>query len=290
MSEFVTCRLRCPACGTEFMVDELHGSPPVARDTDFRPVHEGPDPLLTHVHACPECRYAAYREGFELAPGDEDELLEVIEDDAKALPRPFHDLPDDEDAADLRRWSKSGELTEGLLEPGREPFGAVRFLIAARVHEFLFEDDPLGAAHYFLRAAWCARGSGEVALEEESLREVLLRLSAVLESGNPCEIERIRLLYLAGEVARRAGEFARSVELLAQVEQQVDKEGDPDEGEGALLSALARRQLLFAGVQSAVNARIPADLPGRKRGEDDDGDDEELLADDEDEDEDGTLN
>jgi hypothetical protein len=270
------------------MVDELHGCVPVARDTDFRPVYAGPDPLLTRVHACPTCGYAGYREAFEQAPSDEDELLEIVEDDPKALSQPIHGLPDGEDAADLRRWSKSGELTDGLVAPGREPFGAVRFLIAARVHEFLFEDDPLGAAHYHLRAAWCARGAGETALEQAALREVLIRLGAVLEGGATTESARVPLLYLAGEVARRTREFARAVDLFAQVE----KEAEQDEEEGALLAALARRGAMFAHVQSAVNARIPPDLPARRGGgADDDGEggDEELVFDD-DEDDKETLN
>lgn len=276
MAEFVTVKMRCPLCGTEFAADEIHGAEPVARETDFRPVYEGPDPILSHMHACPRCHYAAYREGFDSEPTDEDELIEELDEDPKALVRPFVTVPDDDTADDLRRYARSGELAEGLVEEGREPFGAVRYLVAARAHEFVNDDEPLGAAHYLLRSAWSARATGDVAQEKRALREVLLRLSNVLENAeNLAEAERMRLSYLAGETARRAGDFGRAVDYFARVE----KDADPDEDEGALLAALARRQALLAHVQSAVNAVIPPDVARRRRAPGEDEIDDELLDD-----------
>ena len=248
MPDFVTVRLRCPVCDTEFAADELHGARRMACETDFRPVFEGADPLLTHMHSCPECRYSAYREGFETEPSDEDELVVVIDDDERSLPRPFVAPPDEEDALALRRWSASGELTAGLVPPGGDPFGAMRFLLAARVHEFLHDDAPLVAAHYLLRAAWCARASNDRDAERTALRELLLRLSHLLEHDEVAEGEKLRLHYLAGEAARRSGDFGRALEFFALAEAAAD----PDEEEGALFGSLARRQRQLAALQSDV--------------------------------------
>lgn len=276
MAEFVTCRLGCPLCGTEFSADEIHGAVAVGKDTDLRPHYEGPSPLLTHIHACPSCSYAGYRAAFETEVTDEDELVEPIEEDETSLPRGFVALPDDEDSAGLRDFARSGELGSGLVVEGAEPYGAVRYMLAARVHEFLHGNDPLGASHYWLRAAWGARATGDAALERTALGELLLRLSEALEGTALGESERVRVSYLTGEIARRAGDFGRAVELLATVE----RDADQDDDEGSLLATLARRQTLLAVAKSSVNATIPPDLLGRRRGHGDDSDDGEDWVDD----------
>jgi hypothetical protein len=190
----------------------------------------------------------------------------------------FMTVPDEFDAEDLRRYSRSGELAAGLVEPGREPFGAMRYLLAARIHEFLREGEPLVAAHYLLRAAWCARAEGHGLVERAALRELLLRLSNVLEQRESIASSTLpRLLYLAGETARRTGDFGRAVDSFAQVEKEVDF----DDAEGLQLAHLARRQGQLASVQSDVNASLPAEWPGRRRADADEDDDLEL--DDEDE-------
>lgn len=282
MREFVSVKLRCPVCGIEFSADEVHGASPVARETDFRPLFEGSDPVLSHMHSCPGCRYSAYREGFETEPSDEDELVEPIDDDPRSLPRPFVSVPDERDAEDLRRYARSGELADGIVADGQDPFGARRYALAARVHEFIHDDEPLVAAHYYLRAAWSARAAGDRGYERESLREALLRLSNVLENRQGLtQAEQLRVLYLAGEVARRAGDFGRAIDYLAQVE----AEADPDDLEGAQLAFLARRQSQFAVVKSDVNAVLPTEWPGRRRaGDDEDDDPDEEVFDDDDDD------
>lgn len=276
MPEFVTCRLGCPVCATEFMADEVHGSVVVARETDFRPLFDGPDPLLSHLHSCPKCRYSAYREGFETEPSDEDELIEPLDEDPRSLPRPVVALPYEDEIADLRRYTRSGELSEGILQAQQDPFGGDRYMLAGRIHEYLNEEDALGAAHYYLRAAWCARATNNRDLERKALRELLLKLHPVLENGSLSESERVRLNYLAGETARRAGDFGRALEFFAQV----DKEADVDEDEGAFLASLARRQTMLAHVKSDINAVIPPNIMTRTRRSDDVDDEEDVVDDD----------
>ncbi len=299
MSEFVTVKMRCPACDTEFAADEVHGAVPVASDSDFRPVYEGPDPILTHMHTCPGCRYSAYREGFEVEPSDEDELIEPVEEDERSLPRPFVSVPLDDDADYIRRYARSGELASGLVVAGEEPFGATRYLLAARVHEFIVDDaDPLATAHYYLRAAWSARSERLHDVERDALREVLLRLCNLLESEDEAlaELDRLRLSYLAAETARRSGDFGRALEYFAKVEAAADM----DEDEGLLLATLSRRQRQLAAVQSDVNAQVPREVVSRRRAaalsegdaadETEFDDDPDLIVEDDDGDGGNTLN
>jgi uncharacterized protein (DUF2225 family) len=260
---------------TDFVADEAHGSVLVGRETDFRPLFEGPDPLLSHLHTCPDCRYSAYREGFETEPSDEDELIEPVEEDPRGLPKPQVGLPYDDEIADLRRYCRSDEIAEGLLRPQEVAFGGVRYLLAGRIHEYLTEDESLAAAHYYLRAAWSARATGSRELERLAFREVLLKLNPLLEGDSLSSNERLRLQYLAGECARRMGDFGRAIEFFAQVE----KDADLDEEEDAFLAALTRRQTLLAHVKSDVNAVFPSSLSTRQRRRD------EELEDSQDEDE-----
>lgn len=257
MTEFVTCSLRCPVCNAEFSADEVHGARSVGCDTDFRPLFIGPSPLLSHIHACPGCRYSGYREAFETEPSDEDELIEPVEEQAASLPRPSFLRLEDADYEDLRRYARSGELTEGLVPAGEEPFGASRYLLAARVHEYVHEEDPLGAAHYYLRASWSARATGDIELERESQRQLLLCLSSALDTEQTSGSQQACLNYLAGEVARRVGDFATAIDFLARVERDADLDDDDALG----LTALARRQMLLASTQCATNAVIPLDWP-----------------------------
>lgn len=220
------------------------------RDTDFRPHHPQGDPEARLVYACAQCRYAAYRRGwFGGEPEDSPE-----EDDS--APGASTQAPQSEELDALRRFVKSGELTQGMdasQGPLWEPTGGERFVLAARIHEFLREDDPLGAADYYLRASWCARAQGQLALERASQRDAISRFHTALENNKVAAGEKPRIMYLVGELSRRTGDFARAVDCF----REVDKIVDPEEEDGAFLGKLARRQETLASIQSDVNAVIP---------------------------------
>lgn len=249
-------------CNTEFSADEVHGARSVGRDTDFRPVFDGPGPLLSHIHTCPGCRYSGYRTAFDVEASDEDELIEPVVEEEASLPRPTPSPLQEADFDDLRRYVRSGELTAGVVAANDEPFGASRYLLAGRVHEFVHENDPQGAAHYYLRAAWSARTTGDAERERDSQRELLLRLDDALESEHISEAQEIRLEYLKAEVLRRVGEFAHAIDLFAQVVREADRDDD----EVAEIVELAHRQALLASARSATNAVIPDDLLVRQGG------------------------
>jgi hypothetical protein len=251
--EYRTLALRCPVCRAEFNAEVPNGGEPEARETDLRPLYRAVDPIPWWIFSCPSCRYTTYRQGFELSHredgadgADEAESLRVGDRPPPALP-----VPDSASLDDLRRWIHRGELARDIAE-GREPFGAERYLLGARCHEFLREDEPLAIADYYLRASWCARSAADRAQERAYQREAARRFLALLDSGPLPEAERARTLYLAAELSRRSGAFAQAVDAFTQLDSTLD----PDEAEGALLAHLARRQLALAVVKSDINAVI----------------------------------
>jgi len=264
MSEYVTRFLRCPVCGTGFGADEPRRAEPAARDADFHPVHDGPSPLFSAVACCPACRYCALPEGFVPSAEDEEDPPS-LSDDPPGLARPATALPDEDDLPGMRRWIRAGEMTQGIVAPGEEPFGATRFLVAERVREYLVGDDAAAGAWFVLHAAWCARETGDAALESRLLGQLPTLLDAAAGRDGLGGVERLRLAYLAGETSRRTGDYARAVDLLGRVEASADV----DEEDGVPTAELARRQGLLARVGNSVCARIPAGLSfsGRAAGE-----------------------
>lgn len=258
--EFLTLGLRCPICSTAFTSELPIVSRSVGQDSDFRPRFSevdgaGPDPLTGIIQSCPSCHYTAYPHGFIRTVEDDEEdldLLELLDDGPFERPAPQLRVPEDEDLEALRRWIRSGELTEGIVE-GREPFGGERYLLAARCYDFLHDDDPLALADYYLRGAWSARSTGDRELEQRCLREAIPVLEKALDDAG--DGEKARLTYLVAELSRRTRDFARAVDLFGQIEGLVDL----DEREGLALAELARRQLALAMAMSDVNARLPDD-------------------------------
>ena len=250
MTDFLSRTLRCPVCNTEFLWEVPIDVHLVGEETDFRPVFDGPDPIVSDMIACPTCRYAGYADAFEGSEVEEEE-----EPDRSRLPAPIEPLalPDEDDLDGLRRWIRRGELREESGVGLREPSAAERYLLAARCREFLVEDDPLPLADLHLRGAWAARAAGDEELERELLGEAAELFAVALDEGRVPIDERGKMVYLAAELARRAGDFARAVDLFGQVDAFLDL----DEEEDLRLHRLARRMESLASIQSAVGARMP---------------------------------
>lgn len=253
--EFISRAVRCPVCQTAFSHDQAVPGAEQGRDSDYRPRHAGRDPVPSQVLSCPTCRYSAYAEGFDAEGelGEEEKLL--LGEASEVPPRGSTELPGDDELGPLRNFLGRPDLFEGL-SPG-EPFGAARYVLAARIREFLEESDALGAAWLFLRASWCARGQGNRELELRCQREVLGRLRKLLDEKKLESAERPRALYLVAELSRRAGDFTSAVNAFEELRGAVDAE----EEEGQRWLERARRLEALATVQSAVNAAWTDELP-----------------------------
>jgi len=249
--EYETLALRCPLCNTEFTSELPRVYEPEGRDSDLRPRYPAVDPLPTAILTCPHCQYTAYQEGYGARPAgaDEEEVaLSLLPGDR---PAERFGVPDDDDREDLRRLIRHGDLVRGVAE-GREPYGAERYILGARIHEFLTDDEAYEVADYYLRGSWCARVLGTPELERLCQREAVQRLQHALDHSMVAEADKPRTIYLIGELSRRCGDFARAVDLFSQLEASVD----PDEEEEVLFANLARRQLALAVVKSDINATI----------------------------------
>jgi len=271
MTEFVGRTLHCPVCHTGFGVEVPVGIRPVGLESDFRPIFEGPDPLAAEAAACPSCRYAGYLFAFEGGRSEDEDEIEHA-----GVPAPVRPLgiPDDDDLDDLRRWIRRGELVADTDLGEREPLPAERYLLAARLRDFLTQEDPLPIADLYLRGAWCARAAGERELERDLLEEAVEAFDAALDEGKVPSMDKGRIIYLTAELARRSGDFALAVDLFGQVDAHVDR----DEEEGLRLYRLARRMEALATMQSDVAARMPSDedLEAVRAGDEEwGGDDEE---------------
>jgi len=258
--EYRTLALRCPVCHAEINAEVPDSVSPHARETDLRPLFASLDPLPWFIHACPSCRYTAYREGYEGRRMDWDEVESQVPLKVGDRPPPGRFLPDELELDDLRRWLRRGELVRGVTE-GCEPFGAERYVLGARCYEFLRDSDGLGIADYYLRASWCARACGDPELERACQREAVNRLQGPQEAGRVPEPEKVRVLYLIAELSRRSGAFGQAVNAFSQLESMVDV----DDAEGALFAHLAKRQLSLAVVKSDINAVIAEDEIGLER-------------------------
>ncbi|MBI5544731.1 MAG: DUF2225 domain-containing protein, partial [Deltaproteobacteria bacterium] len=161
--EYTTLTLRCPLCNTEFTSEIPRVGEPEGRDSDLRPRFTAIDPLATLIHSCPSCQYTAFQEGYGVRR-DEDEDAALWMRPGDRPPQPFV-LPDEEDLEDLRRWIRQGDLVRDMAE-NREPYGAERYVLGARIFEFLKDDDAYAAADYYLRGSWCARELGDRELEQ----------------------------------------------------------------------------------------------------------------------------
>lgn len=285
MTETVGRALRCPVCNAGFGVEVPVGIAPVATETDHRPVFEGPDPIAADMIACPSCRYAGYAEAFEGGRLEEGEEI-----DRPGVPPPLRPLgiPDEEELDHLRRWIRRGELVREAGIGDREPTPAERYVLAARCRDYLTSDDPLPLADLYLRGAWCARAAGDRELEKELLGEAVELFEAALDEGQVEAADKGRTLYLAAELARRAGDFGTAVDLFGQVDAHLELE----EEEGLRLHRLARRMEALASVQSDVAARMPSreELDAASSGDElaffeEEGEEDEDDDEDEDEDE-----
>lgn len=250
--EYLSRALRCPVCGTGFVVEVPLGLEPISLETDFRPVFDGPDPIAADIVSCPGCRYAGYAVAFEGGMDEEDEEI-----DRPGVPPPLSPLaiPSEEDLESLRRWIHRGELVKGMELGGKEPHAAERYLLAARCFDYLVDKDPLGLADLYLRGAWAARAIGDRVAEENLALDAVEQFGLAIDDGLVAAEDEGRVIYLSGELARRAGGFALAMDLFGQVEAHLDW----DEEDDLRLHRLTRRMEALASIQSSINATMPTD-------------------------------
>ncbi len=199
MTTLLNIQLDCPVCGVRFGSRAVRSVTRVGQDTDFRPRVAGDDPLPHYVHACPQCRFAAFE-------GDFDEVEPAV-----------------------REFVLSGGVdeVEGDDQPPGALAGSTKYLLAALCYEHDSRATLMRMADLYLRASWCARLEGRREREQESQMAAILRFEAALAAGEvPLEQEQT-ILYLLGELYRRVGRYELAEAMLKKAADFDPEQGDP---------------------------------------------------------------
>ena len=251
----VQAPLTCPVCEQAF----LGSLPPPAilegHESDLRPLFSGAgaiDPLAMLIQVCPHCHFAAYPQSF----GHRGELLDELFEQCTSAPgdRPppllLGDIHHEETCADLRRFLQREELPGGLKTP------AQRYLHAARCHDYVSAEEASLLADYFLRASWVARGHGDARQESACRAEAIQRLWPLIDDELQPTADKVRTIFLLGELSRRQGDFANAIDLFTQLEDFSSEPNDQGEQEIGYFCVQAQRLLPLACMKSEINARL----------------------------------
>ncbi len=248
--------LTCPVCSAHFTT-LLPAVPliPSARRSDLKPLFEDNiDHFASLIQTCPVCMFAAWPCSF----GHHSEAVDSLIERCTSLPgdRPLPVIS----SVEKLTVRKLGSLHLNLLRlPGAASLSETgrRCLMAARCHDAAEEVSEARDADYFLRAYWAVSGRGNPFEENTFLVLAMERFQKLAADNMLQERERTRFLYLAGELARRHGDFVSAVDALSVLdEREFDLEAPPDDPEEIFLCEQASRMLSLAAVQSAVDAKV----------------------------------
>src|SRR5215216_3644871 len=190
--------LRCPVCETQFRAQTVIATNAFGgKQTDFREISSGTQPLAYQVHRCDECGYAGPKGAFTT----------------------------DEPFSPLLREQVRRELAPAEGAPPAT--ASEKYEAAARIIEW----QGAGArqvGELLLRAAWCAADEHDA----EAERYFRLRAARTFAAGlasydGVAREERAVLTYLVGELYRRAGDTRQAAtwfnrvpgEIVSQSEQ-----------------------------------------------------------------------
>lgn len=243
--------LTCPVCDQDFLGNLPPSARFAGRESDLRPLFCGDvDPLTALIQFCPHCHFAAYPRGF----GHRSEILDELEEQCTSSPgdRPIPVIAqmDEETRADLRRWLQRENLAGVLRNP------AQRYLLAARCHDYVSSEDASLLADYFLRASWAARSNGDQHQEMACRAEAIDRLWLMADDEMQPMGDKVRTLFLLGELSRRQGDFTTAIDLFTQLEDCSFEPNEQGELEALFFSRQAERLLPLACMKSDVNARL----------------------------------
>lgn len=190
----------CPACGTTFLAPIPRGTRVLSgeRDTDFLQRYKGPpNPYDYEILVCPKDLYASMEADFrDLRPEQRLQVSPTVE------------------AVVRGRWGGhrfSFEVPRDLTV--REK--ALQLALAVYRMRGAALPRMAGIQH---RLAWAARERDDVAGEQRWMAEAVESYRAAYGNGDLAGPKsEVTVMYLAGELARRLGDYRASVEAFWQV-------------------------------------------------------------------------
>jgi uncharacterized protein (DUF2225 family) len=174
------------------------------RDSDFREIVGGTNPLWYSVWTCPDCGYATYPDDFTTLSVDETTALAARSDARRAV---------------------MGSIT---LNGERDLDGAI---LALRLAVDCYQargpnPQRLGALYH--RLAWLYRESGDSESERAYLTEALKQYQTTIEVGELEPVDELTMLYTIGDLYLRLGSPIESVRWLARASQLPEFRKQPE--------------------------------------------------------------
>lgn len=215
--------LECWVCGERFAAEEPRSYAVAGRGSDLCPKPFGPNPLPLLVHSCPTCGFTGDGRAFHSSQKD-DQVREWVL--AGGLARAASDLPDS---------------------------GYAKYEMAALCHRRRRTPSALQLAEFYLAASWSAQLEDVEDAVEDYQAEAVSHLERAVLAGEVEDSERAVMIYLAGELRRRTGEFEAALQLFDEAAVEFTRHGGPR----WLVSALGQQANL-----AKQRSRAAASLPG----------------------------
>lgn len=240
--------VRCPSCAKRHAYPKAAARrlTPIARESDFRLVYDGVDPILYSTAACPHCGFSvlesdwrrvarleapAFRWKYRrLEAGDEivhrtvtllpKELAHCLAPpweawlDAEAVTVPLHQVPE-RFSPQCEEWV--GEVRSGRSDPENlsQESALAAHLLARETYEVLGAS-PLRRARLAHRIAWLHRIAEDKFDEQVFLEEALDLYKAAFhfEEMTNSKLNELEMLFLIGELSFRVGREENAVAIF----------------------------------------------------------------------------
>ncbi len=222
----------CPVCNTRFA--SLNVRPDAiqirSRDSDFREIHGGPNPLWYQIYVCPTCRFAAYPDDFaNVAP------QEVQQISAKNIARQ--------------------KQAEGMVLHGERDLSAARVAFQLAIDTYALRASIVlrlgGLLH---RQAWLSREKEETESENSFLRAALEQYIDAMKNNRPDDpTTELMMAYTIGDLHLRLESPTDGVKWFAQTSQM------PEFKKQSEIQRLVRERWLVARemVRQRASSRAP---------------------------------
>lgn len=209
----------CPVCDEKFKTTRVRSSSCVVvkRDTDFCVYYKDINPLHYSIFVCPHCNYASLDKNF----------------------------PDPLNPAEKLRLQKGLSI---LRRDEPDMTGERNAQLALRANELAIQSAQIKKAgpgligSLYLRAAWFAREIGQNEIENKYIEQArqLYKQSFEQERLAASKMSETRMMYIIGELHRRAGLYQEAVKWFSQVVSHKAIKKEPE------IERLARDQWVLA--------------------------------------------
>jgi uncharacterized protein (DUF2225 family) len=220
-------KLTCPFCSKEFETTRMRASAIRVKEkwTDFGSLYEGISPTLYSITACPHCMVALRNEEFEkINAGYEPKLMEFSK------------------RARLQAGAKAELFALGELSVEQ---AVKRHELAISCQKMRAHSEAGELAGLYLHIVWMYRSNGNPEGERKALIPALETYKEFYEKGSklPEKLGEPGVLYLIGELHRRAGDFREARNYFGKALSSKELEAFPS------IENMVREQMLVAKEQ-----------------------------------------